>query len=898
MDPLNIEAEPNYLRDGNIYVIPSVILNPKDEKGNFPSDIKDTSLFPKRKLFKLINATHSRDDPHFEYMAELVNDQLVFMFETQIPGELYLTSNYFKNNTFKIKIKNGEIVPESIEALRIKEEIMSDNYVRFKIIAKDKYGRLIYLEQSDLDKLEMTVKYPNNTIIKEDMQYISDIKSKSVIIYRILYMAGETTFQFKYNNQSIICNNCSSYPKYNEFDFNNSKVEYNKEINLGENISLSLSPKDVYNNKLPAKEIINKLVIDCLINNKTIIKINSYLDEEKNIINITNGEIITQPGNLSLIISYNYKEIKFEVKVIEHTILDKTKFYVKTNTSINEIKGNNSIINAGVENDFEIIVLLSNIYGNKLQVQDDSAKITEAKLYGNDMDPILFDKSRNENEFNLTIPISNTEDFRYLVSGDNYEVHVQLLKGNQTVDFYFRINLTSQENDKGYGNGMYNISHFTIEPNEIPFQMSAGIKYEFYLQVRTKKDLLYHRELDINKHLNYSLSLEDKSFIFNALNINSTLGIFLIELYSTIQSENELTLIFDKKEYNQKFLIKIESNPLPNANNSELLNYTEEIKEDIEPIKMYILLRDDYNNEFINRKDVMFKKQLFILSNDEKPEQNIEIGPDNKTFILNFVSDYHKELFNLSVVFENSNNLILIRNNIIVKSKVTKFLEPEELVIPIQYKPGKVFFYKTAKMINVNFGIENQTETQDQMIEANGNYLLYIRDINYEKGENNTKVILYTGYLAILSLTNKNETIDEQYFIYDNKLINIYNQIKNNSGENSSLPLIENVNETIGFIKIEFYENGNIKQMYYPKDKRFNMLSIDYIREVAELIIPKISSQLFSDNIYEKLDDILKDIDQNKTSTDSPKEIRMRQIRRLAELTPKKVKNKKKKICY
>ena len=237
MDPLNIEAEPNYLRDGNIYVIPSVILNPKDENGNFPSDIKDTSLFPERKLFKLINATHSRDDPHFEYMAELVNDQLVFMFETQIPGELYLTSNYFKNNTFKIKIKNGEIVPESIEALRIKEEIMSDNYVRFKIIAKDKYGRLIYLEQSDLDKLEMTVKYPNNTIIKEDMQYISDIKSKSVIINKILYMAGKTTFQFKYNDQSIICNDCSSYPKYNEFDFNNSKVEYNKEINLGENIS-------------------------------------------------------------------------------------------------------------------------------------------------------------------------------------------------------------------------------------------------------------------------------------------------------------------------------------------------------------------------------------------------------------------------------------------------------------------------------------------------------------------------------------------------------------------------------------------------------------------------------------------------------------------------------------
>ena len=116
-DPLNLGAEPNYLREGNIYVIPSVILNPKDEKGNFPSDIKDTSFFPKRKLFKLINATHSRDDPHFEYKAGFIKDQLVFMFETQIPGELYLTSNYFKNNnTFKIKIKNGEIVTESLKS--------------------------------------------------------------------------------------------------------------------------------------------------------------------------------------------------------------------------------------------------------------------------------------------------------------------------------------------------------------------------------------------------------------------------------------------------------------------------------------------------------------------------------------------------------------------------------------------------------------------------------------------------------------------------------------------------------------------------------------------------------------------------------------------------------------
>jgi hypothetical protein len=106
----------------------------------------------------------------------------------------------------------------------------------------------------------------------------------------------------------------------------------------------------------------------------------------------------------------------------------------------------------------------------------------------------------------------------------------------------------------------------------------------------------------------------------------------------------------------------------------------------------------------------MYKKQLFVMKGDEKPEQNIELGADNRTFIINFVSDYHQDSFNLSVAFNNSNDLVLIKNNIIVKINVQQFLEPEELVIPIQYKPGKLFLYRNVKEIISNqLSLTNQT---------------------------------------------------------------------------------------------------------------------------------------------------------------------------------------------
>ena len=239
----------------------------------------------------------------------------------------------------------------------------------------------------------------------------------------------------------------------------------------------------------------------------------------------------------------------------------------------------------------------------------------------------------------------------------------------------------------------------------------------------------------------------------------------------------------------------------------------------------------------------------------EKPEQNIDFDEENKTYILSFNPDYNNiSSFNLSIYFNNSNELFVIKNNIIVQIKIKTFLEDEELVTDTVFTPGIALLYENEKVVNLTFDFEDDEDGNNKVcqdLEARGDFLLYIKDINYEKSENNTKLEYYTAYLAILQLTNRNSSDREQkVLISDKKLIDIYRQITNKTylidyffKKNSSI-------DYTGFIKFEFYENGEIKQMYYPQIDSFNFKSFDYINETISLIIPKISPHLFSQDIY------------------------------------------------
>ena len=69
-------------------------------------------------------------------------------------------------------------------------------------------------------------------------------------------------------------------------------------------------------------------------------------------------------------------------------------------------------------------------------------------------------------------------------------------------------------------------------------------------------------------------------------------------------------------------------------------------------------------------------------------------------------------------------------------------------------------------------------------------FLLYIKSRHFEKTDNDTKVALFTGYLAALQLSYYNETTGEDViYLYDRHLIEVYSNIKNvsNKGKNYNI---------------------------------------------------------------------------------------------------------------
>ena len=71
-----------------------VVFHPKSINGNFPSEILNYS---RRKLETLFNLVHSKNE-YFRYRVHLGNKEtLIVNVQCAFPGQIYITSDYFKN---------------------------------------------------------------------------------------------------------------------------------------------------------------------------------------------------------------------------------------------------------------------------------------------------------------------------------------------------------------------------------------------------------------------------------------------------------------------------------------------------------------------------------------------------------------------------------------------------------------------------------------------------------------------------------------------------------------------------------------------------------------------------------------------------------------------------------
>ena len=230
-----------------------------------------------------------------------------------------------------------------------------------------------------------------------------------------------------------------------------------------------------------------------------------------------------------------------------------------------------------------------------------------------------------------------------------------------------------------------------------------------------------------------------------------------------------------------------------------------------------------------------------------------------------------------------------------------KEFPPESLITnkKLYDNMNTLFVYKSNKIIN----LELETELMNTNDEKNySNYSTIIQNIDFgflinekhqEKDESRRLLKnYYTGYLFLLNITINNGTHDipllynkelyesindfnhEQYNEYDYDSVDSTNEINNFrrlEKEEEDNQTFTNENRT-SFIKIDFYENGEIKNIFTPND--FYEPSMTFFEDIIHLIIPKLSTDLYSDNITEEIDRVnnllnKEDVEEEELSVDS-----------------------------
>ena len=230
--------------------------------------------------------------------------------------------------------------------------------------------------------------------------------------------------------------------------------------------------------------------------------------------------------------------------------------------------------------------------------------------------------------------------------------------------------------------------------------------------------------------------------------------------------------------------------------------------------------------------------------------------------------------------------LLFLSKKKIGEEQEIKYLE-EKLIVKLNYIPNNLLKFRSEKITNLEVNTDGSEDNDNNSNENNKknmtqytDFIFIIREKKDEKNKNNLSVKnIYTGYIGILNVTLNNGTND-MMVVYDEQLSKSIKKSKQNNLRTideeintnyiDEKPDINYINEKnkLCFIKIEFYENGEIKNIFLPE--AFEVSNMEYINEIIKLIIPKISPKLYSSNIESKIEEIesSKEIEEDFNDTD------------------------------
>ena len=378
------------------------------------------------------------------------------------------------------------------------------------------------------------------------------------------------------------------------------------------------------------------------------------------------------------------------------------------------------------------------------------------------------------------------------------------------------------------------------------------------------------------------------------INIKYTLNDMAYEGKMKIKYEDNLENCFKKYKKSRKI-----NNPeikqkepafyIKRRNEKILLNKNEKIENlDINNKDLVFIFFQDKDNEKNESNNEIHSNNSCTIYKERKTNNTSNLNP----YILNINKKQKKYIliFSLLVMIFVIGCLALIYYFFVYKKKkkkipVKKNYNTEELITEKRpyYPKNMLFLYKSDKSMKIvveSDAIKENDENAITKIKEYMDFCLIIREEHQEiyEEQNFTKK-WYSGYISLLNLTINNET---QYITlnYNEELHKLITK-NNKKRKKENLRIIEEISDSdskivnniyeLCFIKIEFYENGEPKNIFIPKE--FNMDNMVYIKKIINFIIPKLSKNLYSENITQKIDLIDKlSKENNSTNFDEEEE--------------------------
>ena len=190
--------------------------------------------------------------------------------------------------------------------------------------------------------------------------------------------------------------------------------------------------------------------------------------------------------------------------------------------------------------------------------------------------------------------------------------------------------------------------------------------------------------------------------------------------------------------------------------------------------------------------------------------------------------------------------------------------QKEKLIVNKSYPENRLFMFN-SKQVNemIIEGEKINRENSYHNFNKTSDFIFITRNAYIEKDENNLiEKEWYSGYIGIFHLIVPNTT-HNNHIIYDKTINGVLNITRNESNEKD---IFYESNETnYCFIKLEFYKNGEIKNIYLPKG--FLLGYYSYIEEIVKLLIPKISEHLYIESIDDKLNEIIEQDNNEKNDS-------------------------------